>query len=135
MIACEPCALDWPELHAGFGGLVMKERCRMPFAATGFRLRTRGELNAQLGPSNTEGTAGSRSEWGSWLGRGSPTGSPWPAVGVGSRALALAEAMEARVQPSRVDCPGLVAGVALRGRFIRTQAPSPPQQHDRYEPG
>lgn len=67
--------------------------------------------------------------------QGPPTGSPWPAVGVGSRALALAEAMEARLQPSRVDCPGLVAGVALRGRFIRTQAPSPPQQYDRYEPG
>ena len=67
--------------------------------------------------------------------QGPPTGSPWPAVGVGSRALALAEAMEARLQPSRVDCPGLVPGVALRGRFIRTQAPSPPQQYDRYEPG
>ena len=49
MIACDSCALDWLELHAGFGSMVMKERCRMPFAATGFRLRARGELNVQLG--------------------------------------------------------------------------------------
>ena len=128
MIACDPCALDWPELHGEFGAKVMKERCRMPFAATGFRLRTRVKLNAQLGAIKYGGNRRLAKQWGelAWP-QGPTTGSPWPAVGVGSRALALAEAMEARVQPSRVDCPGLVAGVALRGRFIRTQAPSPPQ--------
>ena len=72
MIACDPCALDWPELHGEFGAKVMKERCRMPFAATGFRLRTRGELNAQLWSIKYGGTAGSRSSGGIGSAKGSP---------------------------------------------------------------
>lgn len=72
MIACDSCALDWPELHAGFGSMVMKERYRMPFAATGFRLRTRGELNAQLGAIKYGGNRWLAKQWGNWLGHRVP---------------------------------------------------------------
>ena len=72
MIACDPCALDWPELHGEFGAKVMKERCRMPFAATGFRLRTRGELNAQLGAIKYGGNRRLAKQWGNWLGHRVP---------------------------------------------------------------
>ncbi|MGB1123476.1 MAG: hypothetical protein ACPG08_08115, partial [Flavobacteriales bacterium] len=68
MIACDRCALDWPELHAEFGAMVMKERCRMPFAATGFRLRTQGELNAQLSAIKYGGNRWLAKQWGAWLG-------------------------------------------------------------------
>ena len=72
MISCEPCALDWPELHDGFGGLVMKERCRMPFAATGFRLRTEAMLNAQLWSIKYGGHRRLAKQWGRWLGLNTP---------------------------------------------------------------
>ena len=72
MIACDPCALGWPELHGQFGAKVMKERCRMPFAATGFRLRTRGELNAQLGAIKYGGNRRLAKQWGNWLGHRAP---------------------------------------------------------------
>ena len=72
MIACEPCALDWPELHAGFGGLVMKERCRMPFAATGFRLGPEATLEAQLWSIKYGGDRRKAKRWGVWLGRKTP---------------------------------------------------------------
>lgn len=68
VIACEPCALDWPELHDGFGGMVMKERCRMPYAATGFRLRTQATLNAQLWSIKYGGNRRLAKQWGRWLG-------------------------------------------------------------------
>ena len=72
MIACDRCALDWPELHAEFGAMVMKERCRMPFAATGFRLRTQGELNAQLSAIKYGGNRWLAKQWGAWLGHRVP---------------------------------------------------------------
>ena len=72
MIACDSCALDWPELHAGFCSMVMKERCRMPFAATGFRLRARGELNVQLGAIKYGGNRWLAKQWGNWLGHRVP---------------------------------------------------------------
>jgi len=72
MIACDSCALDWPELHGEFGAKVMKERCRMPFAATGFRLRTRGELNAQLGAIKYGGNRRLAKQWRNWLGQRVP---------------------------------------------------------------
>ncbi len=72
MIACEPCALDWPELHAGFGGLVMKERCRMPFAATGFRLGPEAMLKAQLWAIKYGGDRRRAKCWGAWLGKKTP---------------------------------------------------------------
>jgi predicted amidophosphoribosyltransferase len=72
MIACEPCALDWPELHGKFGSMVMKERCRMAYAATGFRLRTQAELNAQLGAMKYGGNRWLARQWGMWLGQKVP---------------------------------------------------------------
>ena len=72
MIACDPCALDWPELYGEFGAMVMKERCRIPFAATGFRLRTRGELKAQLGVIKYGGTRRLAKQRGYWLGHRVP---------------------------------------------------------------
>jgi len=68
VIACELCALDWPELHDGFGGMVMKERCRMPYAATGFRLRSQATLNAQLWSIKYGGNRQLARQWGRWLG-------------------------------------------------------------------
>ena len=68
MIACEPCALDWPELDMGFGGLVMKERCRMAFAATGFRLGPEATLKAQLWSIKYGGDRRKAKRWGAWLG-------------------------------------------------------------------
>ena len=72
MIACEPCALDWPELHGEFGAMVMKERCRMPFAATGFRLHTKAELIAQLAEIKYGGNRRLAKQWGKWLGLRTP---------------------------------------------------------------
>ena len=72
MIACDPCALDWPELHGEFGAMVMKERCGIPLAATGFRLRTRSELKAQLGVIKYGGTRRLAKQRGYWLGHRVP---------------------------------------------------------------
>lgn len=72
MIACDRCILDWPELHGEFGAKVMRERCRMLFAATNFRLPTRGELNAQLGTMKYGGNRRLAKPWGNWLGHSPP---------------------------------------------------------------
>tara|TARA_B100000963_G_C22634349_1_gene676695 strand:- start:1279 stop:1839 length:561 start_codon:yes stop_codon:yes gene_type:complete len=64
--------LDWPELHGKFGELMMKERCRMSFAATGFRLRTQDQLNVQLSEFKYGGNRQLAKQWGMWLGHKTP---------------------------------------------------------------
>lgn len=71
-IGCSSCTLDWPDLLGVAGPILMKERCRLDFAAVGFRLRGHALLKAQMSEIKYGGNRRLAWRWGRWLGKHVP---------------------------------------------------------------
>lgn len=69
-LVCTICRAVWPDLRSEIGSALMRERCSVPLAWTGFRLQGNDFLEQELKSLKYEGRPFKGVVWGRWLAEG-----------------------------------------------------------------